>query len=84
MFSPFLPPIRLARFRHLTNAVQWHTYVGAKLKHQNGAMAVMMNEGKLLKYDALHNNTDTGVLMIRGALPKAFCCEQYHLFMQYY
>jgi hypothetical protein len=57
--------------------ILWHTYVGAKLRHQNGAMRVMMEEGKLLKYDALHNNTDAGVLMIRDFLFGSVFADQY-------
>jgi hypothetical protein len=51
--------------------------VGAKLKHQNGAMDVMINQGKLLKYDASHNDTDTGVLMIRDFLFASAFGDQY-------
>jgi hypothetical protein len=50
------------------NAVLWHTYVGAKLRYQHAAMSVMIDGARFLKYDSLHNGTDTGVLMIRDFL----------------
>ena len=50
------------------NAILWHTYVGAKIRFQHAAMQVMLDEGKMVKYDYVHNATDTGVLMIRDFL----------------
>ena len=46
----------------------WHTYVGSNVGGRHGAMAVMIKDAKLLKYDVSHNHTDTGVLMIRDFL----------------
>lgn len=57
--------------------LQWHTYVGAKLTHQNGAMRVMTSDGQLIKYDVTHNDTDTGVLMIRDFLFATVFGDQY-------
>jgi hypothetical protein len=52
----------------LTPLLQWHTYVGSTNNNRHGAMDVMINKAGLLKYDAVYNDTDTGVLMIRDFL----------------
>lgn len=47
----------------------WHTYVESNRGGRHGAMEVMVGpSGRMLKYDAAHNNSDTGILMIRDFL----------------
>ena len=51
-----------------TTRLQWHTYTSSNNAARHGAMDVMMRDARLLKYDSLYNDTDTGVLMIRDFL----------------